>query len=134
LAHASSTSQDDTDENQTWFVAPKGAYSQDGMDLTQINLHVLNILKLSSQLVKDKKINFDSENFSLYRNYFLNKANSALTTATASFALGGLDQLSGQVVLSGSNPSNLSPLEKNKKLLSFDVLDLYGQKAAVKSI
>ena len=48
LAHASTTSPDDTDENQTWFVAPKAAFSQDGMDLTQVNYHVLNILKLSS--------------------------------------------------------------------------------------
>jgi len=92
LAHASATSQDDTDENQTWFVAPKAAFSQDGMDLTQINLHVLNILKLSSHLIKNKQVNFDSERFSLYRNYFSNKASAALNTATASYALTGLTQ------------------------------------------
>jgi hypothetical protein len=91
LAHASTTSPDDTDENQTWFVAPKAAHSQDGMDVTQVNYHVLNILKLSSKLIKDKKINFDSEQFSLYRNYFSNKANAALRTNTASFALLGLE-------------------------------------------
>lgn len=57
------------------------------MDLTQINMHVLNILRLSKESIKTKAINFDSDTLSLFRNYFSNKANAALNSATASYAL-----------------------------------------------
>jgi len=95
LASASATSTDDTDESQAWFVVPKGAQVQSEMDLTQINMHVLNILKLSSGLIESKAINFDAETLSLFRNYFSNKANAALSPATASFALQGLSSFEG---------------------------------------
>jgi len=65
------------------------------MDLTQINMHVLNILKLSSPSIEKQAINFDSEALSLFRNYFSNKANAALSLATASYALQGLSGFEG---------------------------------------
>lgn len=83
------------------------------MDLTQINMHVLNILKLSSTSIKNKAINFDSETLSLFRNYFSNKANAALSPATASYALQGLSDFEGQVFLQNSGPQYLSPYETN---------------------
>jgi len=57
------------------------------MDLTEINLQFLRILQNSPKLLKKKEVNFPNENFSLYRNYFLNKAIGAQTTKTASLAL-----------------------------------------------
>ena len=49
MSQASSLSYDGTSEFQTFFIAPKGAYSSTGMDLTEVNLHFLRILLNSSK-------------------------------------------------------------------------------------
>jgi hypothetical protein len=87
MGSASSLSYDDTSQYQTFFIAPKGASSSTGMDLTEINLHFLRILYNSPKLLKSKQVNFPTENFSLYRNYFINKALGARSVRTASYAL-----------------------------------------------
>ena len=45
FGQASATSLSDLEEGQVFFVAPKGAAVPQVMDLTQLNLHVVTILK-----------------------------------------------------------------------------------------
>ena len=46
------------------------------MDLTQINLHVLNVLIEAGKSINLESIKFYNDYFSLYRNYFESKATS----------------------------------------------------------
>lgn len=90
---ASSTSVGDLEENQIFFVAPKGAYSPESMDLTQLNFHVLTILKQAN--LKLKTLGLRENTMSLYRNYFLAKAQST-NIQCLYYALRGLKSMHDQ--------------------------------------
>ena len=89
MNQASSVSADQFSENKIFFVAPKNAHTS-SFDLTGLNMHVLNTIIEAKRSMKVSDFRFKQEYFSLYKNYFEQKATSAMSVQTAYYAMKGL--------------------------------------------
>ena len=132
MNQASSVSADQFSENKIFFVAPKNAHTS-SFDLTGLNMHVLNTIIEAKRSMKVSDFRFKQEYFSLYKNYFEQKATSAMSVQTAYYAMKGLKTNVDQVFLKDTSKSYFT-VDGNTNTILYEVVNMMGSLAKLKTV